>query len=64
MVLLGIRTADKNEVTKVKNLGVGQTYYKQNTTEDAYPIAYSIPSGTVCDNTFDEDLQAYVVTYE
>lgn len=64
LVLLGIRTADKNEVTKVKNLGVGQTYYKQNTTEDAYPIAYSIPSGTVCDNTFDEDLQAYIVTYE
>lgn len=63
-VLLGIRTADKNEVTKEKNLGVGQTYYKQNTTEDMNPIAYSIPSDTKCDNAFNKDLQAYVVKYE
>lgn len=64
MVLLGIRTADDNEVTKVKNLGVGQTYYKQNTADSASPIAYSIPDGATCDNVFDSALNAYVVTYE
>ncbi len=64
MVLLGIRTADKAEVNKAKNFGVGQTYYKQNTDEDAYPITYSIPSGSKYDNAFNEALNAYVVTYK
>lgn len=62
--LLGIRTADADERASAKNIGVGQTYYKQNTTEEAYPTSYSLKTFSGIDNTFDSSLNAYVVTYE
>lgn len=62
--LLGIRTANADERKSAKNIGVGQTYYKQNTTEEAYPISYSLKMQGDIDNVFDDNLNAYVVTYE
>ena len=62
--LLGIRTANADERKSAKNIGVGQTYYKQNTTEEAYPISYSLKKQGDIDNVFDDNLNAYVVTYE
>lgn len=62
--LLGIRTANDDERKSAKNIGVGQTYYKQNTTEEAYPTSYSLKMQAGIDNAFDGDLKAYVVTYE
>lgn len=62
--LLGIRTASADERKSAKNIGVGQTYYKQNTTEAAYPTSYSLVMQGGVDNAFDSKLNAYVVTYE
>ena len=61
VVLIGIRTASDAEKTTMKNLGVGETYYKQSTTGDDHPTSYSLTRSNGIDNRFDSN--AYFVTY-
>ena len=68
-VLLGIRTASDAEKNTAKNFGVGNSYYKQNTTSEAHPTSYSLKNQNSLDNKFEsalgeKKLPAYVVTYE
>lgn len=64
-VLLGIRTADAAEKTNPKNLGVGHTIYKENDGgRDAYALQQVRTDKGTVDNGFDENLDAFVATYE
>ncbi|WP_251198237.1 hypothetical protein [Anaerotardibacter muris] len=61
-VLLGIRTTDSPDpATLKKNLGVGQSYYKQAEGQ-ASPTSYSLVSRNGIDNEFESG--AFYVTYE
>lgn len=60
-VLLGVRTVANGDTSAARNIGVGETYYKQNTTEAAYPTSYSLQRQNGVDNYFNGN--AYIVTY-
>ncbi len=69
LVLLGIRTASDAEKGVAKNFGVGDSYYKQDTTSEAHPTSYSLKTQSGLDSKFESalgenGLPAYVVTYE
>lgn len=60
--IMGIRTVKDREAAGLqKNLGVGATYYKQDTTTETYPTAYSLQMNGAVDNYFDGN--AFIVTY-
>lgn len=62
-VLLGIRTANDDEKSAPKNLGAGNAIYKEaDGGRDAYGLQ-RVGEQKV-DNAFDENLNAFVATYE
>lgn len=62
LVLLGIRTADEDETKIPKSIGVGNSYYKQDTTRDSHAKSYSLQLNDGVDCVFDGS--AFIVTYE